>query len=179
MSKTEKESSLDDITLKYETQEPRIYEVGYLVIPSVGEEELPQAVTTIKDVILGKGAQVISEEYPKLMPLAYTMIKVLDNKHTRFSTAYFGWVKFEVMPHHIPEIQKLLDGNNQLLRYLCILTVRENTMVTGRIQTRPARESADEPVHTATGTPVTESTESAEPVDEEVIDESIENLIID
>jgi len=178
MSKTEKESSsLDDIALKYETQEPRIYEVGYLVIPSIGEEELPQAVTTIKEVILAKEAQVISEEYPKLIPLAYTMVKVLDNKHTRFDTAYFGWVKFEAMPHHIPEIQKTLDGNNQLLRYLCILTVRENTMVTGRIQTRSTRASADESVMVAPiDTPVAES---VAPMNEEVIDESIENLIID
>jgi ribosomal protein S6 len=188
MSKTETQSSdvsnLDDLSLKYETQEPRIYEVGYLIVPSIGEDELPQAVTAIKDVILERGAQVISEEYPQLTNLAYTMIKVIDNKHIRFATGYFGWVKFEIMPHHVPEIQKMLDENNSILRYLCIQTVRENTMVTGRIQTRTERTLADTPTENTAPVvsaeePVASSDEPETPVDEETIDESIENLIID
>ena len=51
----------------------KVYELGYHLIPTLAEEEVPQYVNKIKDALDSYGAIVISEEMPKRIELAYTM----------------------------------------------------------------------------------------------------------
>lgn len=79
-----------------EQAENRIYEIGFHIVSSIPEEKLPAEMTIIKDLLESVKATVISEEFPKLRALTYTMTKVVGPKHLKFDTAYFGWVKFEM-----------------------------------------------------------------------------------
>ena len=67
-----------------------VYEVGFLLVPEITEEKLPEAFGNLKNAILDKGAIAISEEFPKLMTLAYTMERTINNKIERFKEGYFG-----------------------------------------------------------------------------------------
>ena len=110
------------------TEKATVYEVGYHIVPTVSPENLPKEVDAIK-AILGKvGATIISEEGPKMIPLAYEMLKVVGPKRDYFETAYFGWVKFEAEPSAAVELKKALDLSEKVLRFIIIKTVRENTM---------------------------------------------------
>lgn len=107
----------------------RIYEVGYLLLPSIPEEKVPEHVTAIKGVITQAGGTFISEEDPTSRRLAYEMVKRIGTKNERFRSAYFGWVKFEVNGEELPAVKEKLDSMESILRSLIVKTVREDTYV--------------------------------------------------
>jgi ribosomal protein S6 len=106
----------------------KVYELGYHLIPTLAEEEVPQYVNKIKDALDSYGAIVISEEMPKRIELAYTMHPSVKNKKQRYDKAYFGWVKFETDTQSVEEFKKFIDSLDEVFRSLIIITVRENTM---------------------------------------------------
>lgn len=151
-----------------EVAESRIYEVGYLILPTVTEEALPREVTALKDVLERVKAAVISEEFPKFKALSYPMEKRLpDGSLQRFANAYFGWVKFEVQAEGIKKIEEEFKRNANVLRFLLIKTVRESTLSFGR----PPR--TERPVRKE----VPKDAPASAPVSEAELDKSIEKLI--
>lgn len=117
-----------DNNQELERSVPRIYEVGYCVIPTVPEANLHQEVTAIKDILLKEGANVISEEFPKIRTLFYP-IRGKGGHAPFFTNCYFGWVKFEVGREHISRIEVALRLLPCLLRFIVVKTVRENTLL--------------------------------------------------
>ena len=145
-----------------------IYEVGYIMVPSIAEENLGGEVTSFKDTLSELGAVFISDEYPKMLELAYEMSRSINNKKQKFSYGYFGWVKFECSTNGAKVIKDYLDKNETLVRYLMIKTVRESTMSTKRAygkQDGPRRRT-------------TSKTEEQVPINEEVIDKEIDALVV-
>jgi ribosomal protein S6 len=145
-----------------------VYEVGYIMVPTVAEESLGAEVTEFKDTLTNQGAIFISDEYPKMLELAYEMSRSINNKKQKFSYGYFGWVKFECTTIQAKIIKEMLDKNEKLVRYLLIKTVRESTMSSkrsfnrqegGRRRTIPKVE------------------EVVEQIDESTIDKEIEALV--
>jgi ribosomal protein S6 len=108
----------------------QVYEVGYQIVPIVSADTLPAEVNAIRSLIASNGGVLISEEMPKLRDLAYELSRPVAGKHERFETAYFGWMKFESSPSAIAAIQDGIEKNSNVLRYLLIKTVRENTLFT-------------------------------------------------
>jgi ribosomal protein S6 len=145
-----------------------IYEVGYIMVPTIVEENLGGEVTMFKDVFTEHGATFISDEYPKMIELAYEMSRSIANKKQKFSYGYFGWVKFECTTDQAKVIKDLLDKNEKLVRYLMIKTVRESTMSSKRPYGKP--EGAKR-----RSTPRAEETG---PINEEVIDKEIDALVV-
>ncbi len=110
-----------------------IYEVSYLLVPSVTEEKVADEVATIRGIIEAAGASIIAEEFPQFMPLAYSMDHTMDSKKHTFKEAYFGWVKFELPVASITNIKQSLEKTPSIIRHLIIKTVRENTMYSPKV----------------------------------------------
>jgi ribosomal protein S6 len=146
-----------------------VYEVGYIMLPTIAEENLGGEVTVFKDIFTENGATFISDEYPKLIELAYEMSRSILNKKQKFSYGYFGWVKFSASAEEIVKIKKMLDKNEKLIRYLLIKTVRENTMSQRRVYGR------SEGVRRK----ITPKVEESLPINEETIDKEIEALMVE
>jgi ribosomal protein S6 len=144
-----------------------VYEVGYIMVPTIAEENLGAEVISLKDSLLEKGVVFVSEEYPKLMELAYEMVCSIANKKQKFSSGYFGWLKFECEAGQTKGIKKLLDSNEKLVRFLFIKTVRENTMSTKRFYNRQE----------GTKRHFTPKVEETVPINEETLDKEIEALV--
>ncbi len=106
----------------------KIYEVGYHLVSSIAEENIPAEVSKIKENLLKEGAVIISEDNPKLRPLTYTIKKAFGGVYKKFDKAYFGFIKFELTEGDITKIDSFMKSNESVLRYLVIKTVRENTM---------------------------------------------------
>ncbi len=120
-----------------------VYEVGFHIVPTVSPENLPKEVDAIKAVLAKNGAVTISEEFPKLRALAYQMIKAVGPARHRCDSAYFGWIKFEAPKMAIAEINKAMDANEKVLRYITVKTVRENTLYGAQLLAEEkAREEA-------------------------------------
>jgi ribosomal protein S6 len=145
-----------------------VYEVGYLMIPGIAEENLGAEVTEFKDGLREQGVTFVADEYPKMMELAYEMSRSIANKKQKFSYGYFGWVKFECTPAQARVIKNALDKNEKLIRYLLIKTVRESTMSSKRPYGKP--EGAKRRTTTRT--------EKQESINEEVIDKEIDALVV-
>lgn len=149
-------------------KDPQVYEVGYHIIPIIGEDHLGAQVTRIRDVIESHKGVVISDEYPKHLDLAYEIVKIAENKRASYTSAYFGWVKFEALPSAVLEMNKLLKADNNILRYLIVKTVRESTLAPKKVVIQKKEESVkgDEVV------------EEKPEMTEEELDKTIEELVI-
>ncbi len=155
------------------TEKATVYEVGYHIVPTVSPENLPKEVEAIK-AILGKvGATIISEEGPKMIPLAYEMLKVVGPKRDYFETAYFGWVKFEAEPKAAVELKKALDVSEKVLRFIIVKTVRENTMHGHKF----VKDGTSVSRHTASTDKKVESVKPEATAEE--LDKSIDKLVIE
>lgn len=154
-----------------------VYEVGYHMVPTIAEENLGEEVTILKDMLAENGANFISDEYPRLMELAYEMTRSIANKKQKFTTGYFGWVKFECTPEEAKTIKELLDKNEKLVRYLLIKTVRENTMSPKRTYTKQDNKKRI-PSRVKETSETVESSEPVEEVNEAEIDKEIDALVV-
>jgi ribosomal protein S6 len=124
-------------------KDPQIYEVGYHIVPLVGEDNLGARVTAIRDMIETRKGVIISDEFPKSVDLAYSMVKIAENKRATHASSYFGWFKFQADPSVIGAIETDLKADNNLLRFMLVKTVRESTM-SPKKPLRPTREEGRE-----------------------------------
>jgi ribosomal protein S6 len=163
---SEKEKKEEAVTLE---DELTLYELGYLVLSTVKEEELEKETAQLKSVIEKNRGLFIGEEgMPKIMKLAYKMVKIIGNKKTRFDSAYFGWVKFEASADSVLKINEEVKKLENVLRFILIKTVRESKFMTQR---RPmAIKSKKE-------TPKDEVKEE-KPISKVEVDKAIDELVI-
>ena len=148
----------------------RVYELGYLLVPTIAGEDIPKTYGDLKELIMATfHGVIISDEIPKMITLAYPMQKVISNVRNKFSTAYFGWTKFTMDSKQILELKKRLDLDSQIIRFLIIKTVKENTIATKRF------------IHRETKRPFvvkkSEGDKVLTPVEKEKIDEEIDALV--
>ena len=118
----EKQGSSDDAA------EARLYELGYHIVPTVAEEAIGEEVSKIKDVVEGGGGVITSDEMPRQVSLAYRMPKVIKNKRTFYSSAYFGWIRFQAPAQEISELSKKLEENPVILRFILFKTKETKAM---------------------------------------------------
>ncbi len=116
-----------------ETANKKIYELGYHVLPTLSEEEVSKVVDSIKGELAKIDSEIIAEQHPTMMTLAYEIGKDIENKTRKFGTAYFGWIKFEIETAAIEGFKELMDKNINILRFIIIKTVRESTLATPKL----------------------------------------------
>lgn len=110
----------------------RVYELGYLLVSTIKDEDVSVNYGNLKELILSFGGETIADEMPKMMNLAYSMTKVVSNVRSKFNTAYFGWTKFMMEPEKVLELKKHLDLDPNFVRFLILKTVKENTIAAKR-----------------------------------------------
>lgn len=148
----------------------RIYEVGYLLLPTIPEEGIPALYGNLKDLVVSLGGEIISDEMPKMITLAYTMSKVTQNVRSKFNSAFFGWVKFEINPEKVLELKKKLDLDPNFLRFLILKTVRENTIAAKRFVHKDSRKKIFSAKKEG-------ENENVAPIDEKEIDKEIDAMV--
>ncbi len=147
----------------------RIYEVGYLLSPAIEGADVPIEYTNLKDMISSFRGELIADDMPKNIELAYTMEKLIANVRHKFNSAYFGWVKFAMDPDKVIELKKKLELDPKIVRFLIMKTVRENTVAAKRfIRGDAMRKRA--PVMRAEG-------EEAPAINKEEIDKEIDAMV--
>lgn len=105
----------------------KVYEVGYFLVPLIAESDIGTEVGKIQFAIEQHGGVSISDEFPAMRSLAYEMRKAMGERNQVFSTGYFGWIKFEMAPENVAALKNDLDLLGNILRFILVHTVRENT----------------------------------------------------
>ncbi len=107
----------------------RLYELGFILVPTTPEVEVPSKVEALKTLIKGVGGTATTEGAPEYIDLAYTMERSLGSKKYKYSQGYFGFIKFETDPESLESLKKSLDANLDLVRYILLKTNPENTII--------------------------------------------------
>ncbi|MCX6752846.1 MAG: 30S ribosomal protein S6 [Candidatus Nomurabacteria bacterium] len=148
----------------------RIYEVGYLLSNSIEEADVALEYGNLKELISSLDGEIVSDEMPRDIELAYTIEKIIANKKHKFDNAYFGWVKFAMDPEKVLELKKKLDLDVKIVRFLILKTVRENTIATKKFVAGGAVAKKYTPKVRAEG-------EEAPEINKEEIDKEIDAMI--
>ncbi len=123
--------------------EPRVYEISYILVPTLSEEAAAEKITSLKATIAAQGGSFISEEESYLKDLAYEMLAVIKNVNNRFDTGYFGWVKFDLDPAAISKVEKTLKLDEDVIRFLTVKADRNINIYTKKITERLERDEAN------------------------------------
>ncbi len=158
----------NDTSTSKEDLNSRIYELGYLLIPSIKEEDLSVSYGDIKELVSSFEGEIITDEIPKMTQLAYSMQKTVSNIRNKFSSAYFGWVKFIMDSDKVLKLKVKLDLSSSIIRFLILKTVKENTIASKRFirgeYKRPTMRKSSE-------------NEIAVPINKEEIDKEIDAMV--
>lgn len=101
-------------------KELQSYELAFHVLPTVAEGEVANVFQSLKDIITKNGGSLTSEEAPARFDLAYEVIKYLEGRNRKFTSAYFGWIRFTVDSSAIESISDEVSSVSELLRHLLI-----------------------------------------------------------
>lgn len=159
-----------DESTNQEKNDKNVYEVGYLLVSKLTEEEVPGVYGNLKDLVQKLGGEIISDDMPRMIPLAYTMSKVISNVRHNFDSAYFGWTKFFMDAEKVSELKKTLSFDPNFVRFLIIKTVKENTIASKRSMSRDS-------IRRRPGVAKKTEEESGEPINKEAIDKEIDALV--
>jgi len=107
-----------------------IYEVGFHVVPTVGEDGVPKVVEAIRKAL--GDAEIISEGFPQKKVLAYQVERSAVGKRDKYTESYFGFIKFAMPRSDMPAFQDALRAMPSVMRFLVIETVREDIMAAPR-----------------------------------------------
>jgi ribosomal protein S6 len=98
-----------------------IYEIGFHVVPTVEEAKVADVVEEIRAALAAAKAEVLSEQFPAKMQLAYTIERAASGKREKYNEAYFGFIKFAVEEREgIPAIEGTLRSSKNILRSLLV-----------------------------------------------------------
>lgn len=148
-----------------------VYEVGYHLLPALSDERMSEEVTALKVALDGVQAAIIAEGYPKHIHLSYTISKMVQGKRFDADQAFFGWIKFEAPVSSQKQINSYLSNRENILRFIIVKTIKENTMLSDKIQAISKKEE-DESLGVT-------MEKKAEPLaSPEEIDKSIDALVI-
>jgi ribosomal protein S6 len=117
-----------------------VYELGYHLVPSLGEEDLALRVEEIQQVVAKSGGEMISEGSPELIDLAYTVVKKSAGANQRFTSAYFGWMKFEILPEAVLGVEEMCKSNQYILRHLLVHSDRQQNVPLVKIKPQVSDE---------------------------------------
>lgn len=104
----------------------KLYELGFHIIPTVTEKEVASVFSKIKEIINKNNGLIVKEGDPKLIKLAYTIVKKIGAKNERFNSAFFAWIKFNAESSDIEGLKSSLDSNESIIRYIIVKTVDDD-----------------------------------------------------
>lgn len=146
-----------------------IYEVGFQIIPTISADSSLDVFSNLKKIIDANGTELIASGTPELVDLAYEMRKKIGGKFQKYNQGYFGWIKFAASTSNIAKIRTEIEKVEEVLRFIVISTVRENTMISQKPIAVKRIEPEDEGVAKEEMTPAA--------IDQE-IDKTLEGLEI-
>jgi ribosomal protein S6 len=172
-------NSLEDIQDPQGAEEDqntaRIYEAGFHLLSTLSEAQAGENFNELKKGIEDAGGEIISEEAPRRISLAYQVEKKVANKREIHKESYFGWIKFESTGETANDITQLLKKNTNVLRTLVVRTVREDVFYHAEDE-EPAGET--EPENQTDHETSEKETKEKETEKDRDLDESIDELVV-
>ena len=155
------------------------YELAFHILPTVAEGEVAGVFDEIKAHIT-KAGEIFDEEAPERIDLVYPIVKSMEGKNRKFTSAYFGWVRLKLDPDQVADLLEELNAMPVMLRNILIKLTAHEEAHPFRFHENRKSQKMVEVVHEedVVAEAPTEVEESAE-VSEEALDESLEKITHD
>jgi len=150
-------------------KEANVYELGYLVLPSIPAENLPSVVSKLNSIVEKAGGKLLDGENPEMEALAYSMSKTVGARKYIVDEAYIGWMKFEARPDMVGVIDAGIKASEEILRHLLIKAPRESTFTFAKARAERVGKEAPALVEEME-IPVLEPVEVDEPIKESIVE---------
>jgi ribosomal protein S6 len=148
------------------------YEIGFLLVPDMTEEEANAKLASLIGHIESKGGVIKLSVAPTKRELTYQMLQVVGSKRMKWNDAYFGSVSFEYGVGDIKALTKEVETMPEVVRALVIEIPAE--AFTPRERRIPTSHKTEE-MKTEGATVPTEG----EVLTEAELDKTIDSLIVE
>ncbi len=148
------------------TDEKKLYELSFLLTPSLGEVEVAEALFDLTSHIEKRGGVIRGTTAPLMRELAYPMAKVTVGHREEHTSAYFGWIFFEAEPAMIATLSQEINMKASVIRPLLVETVEEAISLSEKAARRQEERDAPAP-------------KEEKVLSEVELDKTIENLVIE
>lgn len=156
----------------------KVYEIGFHLAPIVGDENVAHEVSLIRNALDGIKAEVVSEDLPRLFTLAYPLSKVIKGTKRTFKESYFGWIKFEAEGEAVASLKAEVEKLENVLRFIIVKTVRENTLHGQKFATREQMKGAFKKEGEESVVATENVVENKEELTPEELDKTIDDLVV-
>jgi len=149
------------------------YEVGFHLIPTLSEAQVSEGVEVVRAALVKQGAEILSEQAPERMTLAYRIERSISGKREKYTESYFGWIKFSAEREAIPLLSEAYRNSYNVLRFIIIETTASEVAKPRRavfISDRLEGATIQKPT-------VVEAKKTEEVSSDEDLDKSIEALV--
>lgn len=109
----------------------RLYELTYLILPELKEEELNSLQEKIISLIQNNGGVLVSSEEPTKKSLFYPIKKKTE--------ALLATLSFQLKPEKLKELEKKLKAEKNILRYLIITKKVPKKVPTAKAKRKPIK----------------------------------------
>ncbi|MEI7719629.1 MAG: 30S ribosomal protein S6 [bacterium] len=173
-TKSHPEASGPGLTQASEKNNQPAYELGFHVSPVVAEDGVGAVVDKVRAVLtVGTGSEILAEQAPTKMTLAYTIELSNQGKHEKFNESYFGFIKFGSDREHVKAIEEKLRAMKEIIRFLLIEVDRAEPVTPVRRAVFASPRLEGETIKK----PELEVVEEKVVVSEEELDKSIDALV--
>jgi ribosomal protein S6 len=147
-------------------KENRRYELGYLLLPTIAEQVIPETIEAIKSVITRAGGIVVLSNLPVSISLAYSIYRNDGGKNTEFTRAYFGFMHFSLKGEALFLVKKEVEQMPAVLRSLLLSDPHEIINAPSSV-VEPFSPSPERPI-----------VKSSKPLDDAALDRELADMLI-
>lgn len=151
-----------------EGEELSAYECSYHLLPTVAEGEVERMVEDLISIVTAHGGEVFDSEAPQRIPLAYVIKKMTEGRSEKCTHAWFGWFRMRLAPSQLAGVLEELAHRPVVLRHLIVRLTKAEEAKPFRVFEKKAE--------TATVLLSDATSEVAQPVSEEDLNKSLEQI---
>lgn len=96
------------------------YEVGYLLAPTLPDDEAAETETDLHEQITSADGEIVSAQSPEMRELSYEIEVKEAGEQREFSRAQFGWVQFSFNPEDVNQVESIFAQADDVIRHLLI-----------------------------------------------------------
>jgi ribosomal protein S6 len=97
-----------------------IYEVGYLLAPTIPEDQVMAIESDMHEQITDTGGDIVAFQSPEMRELSYE-IEIKDEGDKRqYTRGQFGWVQFKIKTADIDSVEKIFITSDDVIRHLLV-----------------------------------------------------------
>lgn len=97
-----------------------IYEVGYLLNPTIPEDQVAAIETDMHEKITDADGEIVASQSPEMRELSYEIEVKDEGEKRQFSRGQFGWVQFAIKAEQVDDVEKIFINSEDVIRHLLV-----------------------------------------------------------